>query len=222
MELIPAQYSSNIILICLIFLYAIFNILAWGKNGLYTQEIESIKDTKNERTFTSAEIKFDKIKPFLSIQYYLFFGLCLFVSVIPEPAESLSGLQTLSASVYLKLAICIAAPVIWFFLQKGLFHWTCFIFGGDSRIVILERVYNAIHFLAGPLVLFLFSAIVVTELSSFWSAILLTSIFIITQLTFIFSGFKVFLNGIGSFCLIFVYLCALEITPLAIIYAKLG
>lgn len=222
MHLIPAQLASNIVLILFILAYAIINILAWSKNGILVQEFASLKDTHNERTFSLGEPDFNKIKPFLVIQYYLFFAFSLYVAVVSDPAESLKGLMSFSQDVYLMLAICIAFPLAWYFLQYFFFHWICFIFGGDSRIVILDRIYQATHMLAGPIVMVLFSLVVIGNLSAFWTTILLTGTFILTQLIFIFSGFKVFFNSFSSLCLIIVYLCALEIAPLAVLYVKLG
>lgn len=222
MQLIPAQLASNIVLIILILVYAIINILAWSKNGILVQEFASLKDTHNERTFSLGEPDFNKTKPFLVIQYYLFFAFSLYVAFVSEPAESLKGLMTFSQDVYLMLGICIAFPLAWYFLQFFFFHWICFIFGGDSRIVIIDRIYRATHMLAGPVIMVLFSVVVICNLSAFWTTILLTGTFIITQIIFIFSGFKIFFSSFGSFCLIIVYLCALEIAPLAVLYVKMG
>lgn len=222
MELIPAQLAHNAIIIILLLSYAIINILAWSANGIFRQELIYLNDTKNERTFSLGETNFVKIKPLLMIQYYLFFGLCLYTIYVPDFAQSLFGLYTLDEEVLTALAICISIPLIWFFLQYLLFHWICFIFGGDTRIVILERIYKAIHILAGPLAMLLFAVVVIAEIPAIWTAFLLTAIFIITQIIFIFSGIKIFSTGIGSFCLVFVYLCTLEIAPLIVIYLKLA
>ena len=222
MELISTQLSQNVIMICLIMIYAIIDILACGKDGLLNQELETLKDMHNERTFSLGEARHTWTKPFLLIQYFLFFGLCLYYAVIPDSAESLNGLFDFSAEVYGALGICIAVPLIWALLHYFFVHWTSFIFGGDSRIVILDRIYNAIHMLAGPLTGALFLVVVIAQIPAFWAVILLSSIFIITQIVFIFCGFKVFFNSFGYFCIFFVYLCALEIAPLAVIYIKLG
>lgn len=222
MELIPVQLAHNVIIITIVLAYAILNILAWSVNGVFRQEYIYLKDTKNERTFSLGETRFSKIKPLLIIQYYLFFGLCLYTVYVPDCAHSLIGLYSLDKEVLTTLAICIAIPYLWYALQYFLFHWVCFIFGGDSRIVILERIYRSIHILAGPLVMLLFGVVVVAEILPIWTAILLTAIFIITQIIFIISGIKIFSTGISSFCLVFVYLCTLEIAPLVVIYHKLA
>lgn len=222
MELIPAQLAHNPAAAGLILLYAIINILAWGKNGIFIQELAALKDTRNERTFSLGEAHFNKIRPMLIIQYYIFFGLSLYTVVVPHPAETLKSIMGIPLEVYYTLAICVAIPIAWYFLQYFFFHWICFIFGGDSRIVILERIYKAIHILAGPVAMVLFSVITIADISVLWTSILLTGIFIITQIVFIYSGFKIFFSSFGSLCLFFVYLCALEIAPLAVIYIKLG
>lgn len=221
MQLIPALLTNNVLLNGLILLYTILNILACCKNGIFRLALADLGDTHNERLFSPEETRLIKIRPFLLIQYYLFFGLSLFTIVIPEPAETLKGLLTPSKDVYILLGLCIAVPLAWFLFQRFFRLWLCFIFGSSSRMVIFERIYNAGHLLAGPLVMTIFTAIVIGDLSQIVSAILLTSTFIITQLVFVLYGFKIFFKNFSSFCLIFVYLCALEIAPLAVIYVKL-
>lgn len=220
--MIPAQLANNILLIGLILFYAFIDILAWSKNGILLQELRALKDTHNERTFNIGELRFIHIKPLLFLQYPLFFGLCLFTIVFPEPGEILKRLLRPSSDVYLPLAACIAVPLLWYLLQRFFHVWICYIFGGDTRIIILERVYKASHLLAGPIVLLIFTSIVTWQISTFISAILLIGTFIITQVIFIFCGIKIFFNGFGSLCLIFVYLCTLEIAPLVVIFTKLG
>lgn len=222
MELIQAQYANNILLIIIVLLFAVINILAWSRNGIFIQEWALLKDTHNERTFSLGEPLFKQIKPLVIGQYYLFFGLCLFTIIFPDSEKALQELCEFNRDVLLNILICIAIPFVWFLLQFFFFRWVCYIFGGDSRIVILQRIYNAAHMLAGPLTMVLFLAIMIVQIPPILSAILLTAIFIITQIIFIFSGIKIFLDGFGSLCVIFVYLCALEIAPLLIIYSKIG
>lgn len=222
METFPLELSQNIVLISLVLFYVFVNILAWSKGGVMFRELDALLDMRNERTFNFGEIDFGWTSPFLRIQYYLFFGLCLFLAAIPNAVELLEGLLTLSADLYIRLGICIVLPFVWSVLHFILYHWICFMFGGDSRIVILDRFYLAVHTFAGPLVMVLFLASIVTEISPILIAVLLSLIFIIVQIAFIFSGFKIFFNSFSSICLFFVYLCALEISPLALLYVKLG
>ena len=222
MQLIPAQLASNAVLIALILLYAIIDILAWSRNGIFVQELKALKDTSNERTFSEGEKRFSRLNPFIFMQYYLFFGLSLLTVIFPDAGQMLQTLPTISADIALKLAFCIGLPLFWYLLQRFMHVWINFIFGGHPHLIILVRIYKSTHLLAGLFTWALFTAVVTWQLSSTTTAILLIGIFIITQLVFIFSGIKIFLRDFGSLCLIIVYLCALEIAPLAVIAIKMG
>ena len=222
MQLIPAQLTSNVLLITLILIFAVIDILAWSRNGIFMQEVKALRDTRNERTFSVGEQRFSSLKPFIFIQYYLFFGLCLFAVVFPDAGELLQTLPALSLDVGLKLAICIGLPLFWYLLQRFFHVWISFIFGGNTHLIILERIYKSTHLLAGLLTWALFTAVIVGHISAITTSILLIGIFILTQLIFIFCGIKIFLCNFSSLCLIIVYLCALEIAPLVVVFIKLG
>ena len=88
MQLIPVQLASNAVLIALILLYAIIDILAWSRNGIFVQELKALKDTSNERTFSEGEKRFSRLNPFIFMQYYLFFGLSLLTVIFPDAGHA--------------------------------------------------------------------------------------------------------------------------------------
>lgn len=221
MHQFPPQLYDNAVLTAVILFFAFLNILAWGRNGIFLREIAMLYDIHNERTFNIGEAQRSKIKPFMLAQYHLFFGLTFLFVAFPEPAALLAGLCTPSLDAYLTVLACIAVPLGWFLLHYFFIHWFCYIFGGDGRLFIIDRIYRATHLLCGPLALFLFTLVAVTDISQIIAAILLIAIFIMTQIAFISNGIKIFYNGFGSICLFFVYLCALEIAPLAVFFVKM-
>ena len=222
MQLIPAELENNSLLVGLMLFYAIIDMLAWSPNGILRKELLAYKDTRNKRMFDMRRTRFTHLKSLLFSQYYLFSGLCLFTIAFPNSGDLLRNLPQLTADTAIKLASCIAVPLLWYMLHFFFQKWGNFIFGGDERTDILMRIYKISHMLAGQLVLLLFTAIVIADIGSFMTTILLIGIFIITQLVFILYGFKLFFRGFWSLCLIFLYLCALEIAPLAVFLVRIG
>ena len=222
MQLIPAALENNSLLVGLMLFYAIIDMLAWSRNGILRKELLAYKDTRNKRMFDMRRTRFTHLKSLLFSQYYLFSGLCLFTIAFPNSGDLLRNLPRLTADTAIKLASCIAVPLLWYMLHFFFQKWGNFIFGGDERTDILMRIYKISHMLAGQFVLLLFTAIVIADIGSFMTTILLIGIFIITQLVFILYGFKLFFRGFWSLCLIFLYLCALEIAPLAVFLVRIG
>lgn len=222
MQLIPAELENNSLLVGLILFYAIIDMLAWSRNGILRKELLAYKDTRNQRMFNMRRTRFTRLRPLLFSQYYLFFGLCLFTIAFPNSDDLLRFLPQLTTDTAIKLAMCIAVPLLWYMLHCFFQKWGNFIFGGDERTDILLRIYKTSHMLAGQFVLLLFTVTVIADFGTVMTTILLIGIFIITQLVFILYGFKLFLRGFWSLCLIFVYLCALEIAPLAVFLVRIG
>ena len=222
MQLIPAELENNSLLVGLMLFYAIIDMLAWSPNGILRKELLAYKDIHNKRMFNMRRTRFTHLKSLLFSQYYLFSGLCLFTIAFPNSGDLLRNLPQLTADTAIKLASCIAVPLLWYMLHFFFQKWGNFIFGGDERTDILMRIYKISHMLAGQFVLLLFTAIVIADIGSFMTTILLIGIFIITQLVFILYGFKLFFRGFWSLCLIFLYLCALEIAPLAVFLVRIG
>lgn len=222
MQLIPAELENNSLLVGLMLFYAIIDMLAWSRNDILRKELLAYKDTRNKRMFDMRRTRFTHLKSLLFSQYYLFSGLCLFTIAFPNSGDLLRNLPRLTADTAIKLASCIAVPLLWYMLHFFFQKWGNFIFGGDERTDILMRIYKISHMLAGQFVLLLFTAIVIADIGSFMTTILLIGIFIITQLVFILYGFKLFFRGFWSLCLIFLYLCALEIAPLAVFLVRIG
>ena len=222
MQLIPAELENNSLLVGLMLFYAIIDMLAWSHNGILRKELLAYKDIRNKRMFDMRRTRFTHLKSLLFSQYYLFSGLCLFTIAFPNSGDLLRNLPQLTADTAIKLASCIAVPLLWYMLHFFFQKWGNFIFGGDERTDILMRIYKISHMLAGQFVLLLFTAIVIADIGSFMTTILLIGIFIITQLVFILYGFKLFFRGFWSLCLIFLYLCALEIAPLAVFLVRIG
>lgn len=222
MEQFQPHLADNPFVVTLILSYALMNVLAWSEGGIFLREIETLKDMHNERTFVIGNTRMGKIRPLLFFQYFLFFGLCLFCAVSSNPTDAFWCRNISPITLFLQLLGCIAIPLGWFALHHFFSHWLCFIFGGNSKLVILDRIHKADYLIAGPAVLMCFFAVAVMEISSLMTAILLSAIFIITQIVFIFSLFKIFFSGFGSLCLFLLYLCTLEIAPLAVLFVKLG
>ena len=120
------------------------------------------------------------------------------------------------------IALCVAVPCVWFLVHLILLHWFDYIFGTHNRLAIVDRIYLGYHLLYSPIIYVMFVMFVIADLPRIMIAILLFVFFIITQILLVYSIFRIFSNNKGSIYVILLYLCALEIAPLAVIYAKLG
>lgn len=204
----------------LVLIFTLIDLLGLFGTGILNQQFASVKDTHTSRSFSNMEMSSTSpLSATLFIQFFLFSGLTLFCALEPEAPILLS---VPSAESLRSLLLCMAAPLVWFVLQWIGFNWTYYLFGDDERISILNRLYRSIHLLASPLALVLFLGVLVGLISPEASLYLLASLFILTQGVFIFSAFKIFSGSFLSLCFIIVYLCALEIAPLLIIWHKIA
>lgn len=201
-------------LICLV-----GDLYSWRPEGVMRRQLVSIVDIKNERSFNADEGGLDISRFLLIAQFFVFFGLVLYTNINPDYFEDLMNPDQ---DTWYELAICIAIPSAWFFIQWVLYHWWSYIFHVEGKAVILSRIYKAIHMLAAPIALMVFLLEIVDAISPDYSWILLLLTFIIAQIVFIFSGIRIFWSGIGTLCFIFVYLCAFKIAPILLLLSKLG
>lgn len=183
------------------------------------RQLESMMDTKNERSFNADEGGLDFGRFLLIVQYFIFFGLVIYTNV---NADYVEDLILPDSDTWYELSFCIAAPAFWFFIQWVLYRWWSYIFHMEGKATILSRIYKAVHMLGAPIALVVFILELVGAISPENSWILLLLTFIIAQIVFIFSGIKIFWSGIGTLCFIILYLCAFKIAPILLLLAKLG
>jgi len=183
------------------------------------RQLNSMMDTKNERSFNADEGGLDFGRFLLIAEFFIFFGLVLYTYINPDYSDDL---QNPDQDTWYELTICILAPSSWFFLQWVLYRWWSFIFHVGGKATILSRIYKAVHMLAAPIALGVFMLELADVITPDNSWILLLMTFIIAQIVFIFSGIRIFWSGIGTLCFIFVYLCAFKIAPILLLLSKLG
>lgn len=213
------RLEDNLLLIGVVLFFIMLNILGWGKDGVMYLQTQYMHETRNARSFVdNGTSAFNPMRPILQSQLFIFSGLCIYYTLAQSFPLSAMG----AGSSWLPAVISIGCPVVWYVFQLASFNWANYLFGDDDRIHILNRLYRAIHLLASPCTLVIFVLLMTGQLSGFGALFLLSSVFILCQILFIFYGFKIFLNGIGSLCFIISYLCALEIAPLVIIWQKLN
>ena len=222
MQQLPINLLDNEIVIFLMLAFALVNILAFRKNGFLIKEIEKLGELRQVRTFDRNESGVKTFSTLLFLQYNLFFGLSLFLVIDQNPAITINEILELNTDSIIKLLLCISAPLIWFLVHLFLFHWFSYISGGSYKMKIIDRIYLAYHILASPIILILFSLSIIMSFPTHIIAILLCAYFIILQFLLIYSIFIIFSHNKGSIYVILLYLCALEIAPFAVIYAKRG
>lgn len=219
-ELFAPRLEDNVILVCLVLAYVILNVFGWTQNGVMRLQVQYMHETRNARSFTDIGMSaFNPMRPILLLQLFIFSGLCLFCSLSGYTAYDLLH-PDLDTCISLVAYICF--PVVWFYFQWASFNWANYLFGDNERIQILNRLYRAIHLLASPLALLLFILLMNGNISPLSTMILLSTLFIFCQVIFIFHGFKIFFTSLSSLCFIILYLCALEIAPLVIIWHKMS
>ncbi len=211
------QLQNNAILVILILAFLVLDILACRDKSVMRHQLSWLVDTRNARTFESVVVIYPWIKPLLLLQMFLFFGLTLFCLFDDAPAEHLLSAQPETLT---HLAISISILLVWFLLQSGLFNWFCYLFDMQEKRTIMNRSYLAAFIVLAPLTMLLFIGLIAGWIPSQQALVLLIVLFILSQFSFIFSGIKIFYDGIGSLCLIISYLCTLEIAPLLVIWAK--
>lgn len=210
--------QDNMLLVGLVLFFLLADLLAVRVKGVLRYQVSWLTDTRSARTFESTAVIYPWLKPLLLVQVFLFFGLTLFCVIDPMYAEHLMHPDVHSAHL---LGYCIAALLGWYLLQTIVVNWFCYLFGIKDKRSIMNRSHIATFAVLAPLSMLMFLLLMGDIITTNTGVILLASLFILSQISFIFNGIKIFYEGLGSFLLIFVYLCTLEIAPLLVIWAKI-
>jgi hypothetical protein len=211
------QLQDNAVLVVLILVFVVVDILACRDKGVMRHQLSWITDTRNARTFESVVVIYPWLKPLLLIQMFLFFGLTIFCLFDDAPAEHLLHPQP---STFINIAIYTVILLAWYLLQGVLLNWFCYLFDLKEKRTIMNRSYQAAFIVLAPFAMLLFAGVLSGWITAQIALVLLVVLFILSQFAFIFSGIKIFYDGIGSLFLIIAYLCTLEIAPLLVIWAK--
>lgn len=210
--------QDNMVLVGLVLFFLVADLLAVRVKGVLRYQFSWLTDTRSARTFESTAVVYPWLKPLLLVQVFLFFGLTLYCVIDPAHAEHLNNLDVHSSHI---LSYCIAVLLGWYLWQTILVNWFCYLFGIKDKRSIMNRSHVAIFAVLAPLSMLMFMLLMAGLISIETVVILLASLFILSQIGFIFNGIKIFYEGLGSLLLIFVYLCTLEIAPLLVIWAKI-
>lgn len=202
-------------MVVLLLLYVIANILAWASNGVMRQQLVNLQETRSERTFEEGTMQMPWLVPILILQLFIFLGLHIYLYV---QADAVQRLEVFDREDFVTLALCMAVPMGWFLLQWLTFLWWGYLFRESGRLSILGRIYLSIHLLASTPTMLLFLAEVVGLVDYEMATILLSLIFILIQIVFIYNGIKIFWGGIGTLCFIFLYLCAFIVAPILVLW----
>ena len=211
------QLQNNSVIVVLIILFAVVDLLACHPKGMMRHQLAWLADTRNARTFEASAIVYPWLKPLLLVQLFLFSCLSLFCVIDDTPSEHLTAPD---AGTWLKLLYCLLAPMIFYLLQRFCYNWFCYLFRAKFQQIIMNRTYQASVILISPLATLIFIGTIAGAFTDQTTLILLAALFILSQILFIFNGIKIFLNGFGSFFIIIVYLCTLEIAPLWVLWIK--
>ncbi len=211
------QLQNNSVIVILIILFAVVDLLACHPKGMIRHQLAWLGDTRNARTFEASAVVYPWLKPMLLIQLFLFTSLSLFCVYDDEPAVHLSNPEP---ETWLKLLYCLIAPVVFYLLQRFCYNWFCYLFRAKYKQIIMNRTYQAMIILLSPLATLIFIGNMAGAFTNETTLILLAGLFILSQILFIFNGIKIFLTDFGSFLILIVYLCTLEIAPLWVLWFK--
>jgi len=211
------QFGEGALLMLLCLGFIAMDVLAFRDKSVMRHQLAWITDTRNARTFESVVVIYPWLKPLLLAQTFLFFGLTLYCLTDSMPAEHL---RHITPAVAGRVCLCILLLPGWYLVQRVLFNWFCYLFGMTEKRTIMNRSYQAAFVVLAPPTLLLFIGLTAGWIPTAMALVLLFGVFILSQFSYIFSGFKIFYDGIGSLCLIIAYLCTLEIAPLMVIWAK--
>lgn len=213
------QLQNNSVIVILIIIFAVVDLLACHPKGMMLHQLAWLADTRNARTFEASAIVYPWLKPILLVQLFLFTSLSFFCAIDDAPAVHLSDPDL---DTWLRLGGCIIAPVVLYCAQHIGYNWFCYLFRAKYQQIIMNRTYQAALILLSPIATLIFIGTMAGSFSNDTTLILLAVLFILSQIVFIFSGFKIFCVNFYALCFIIVYLCTLEIAPIAIICAKLS
>lgn len=216
MDLVPAHLSTNTVLELLVLVYLLTDIATLIRPGMMRYQLEQIFETRSERSFGRSKSISFYFYVFFLLQFFLFVGLHLFLLITTDTAAE--RLEHPTSDEWLLLGICMCIPLVWEIIQIILYIWWTTVFGLSRKIQILNRVYTALHFVFSPCVMLVFMLEMIGLIEIDSATVLLTLFFILLQIAFIFSGIKIFWGGLSAVCFLFLYLCALEIAPFAMIY----
>ena len=212
------QLADNPVLVVLTLAFLVIDLLACRPKGVMRYQFSWLIDTRNARTFESTVTVHPWIKPLLLLQVFLFFGLAIFCLYDDAPAAHLHSLGSIA---WIQLGLSMSALLGWYVLQSALFNWFCYLFGLREKRTIMNRTYRASYAVLAPLAMLSFIFLISGTITSEMMHILLAALFIFSQLSFVFNGFRIFYNGFYSILLLIVYLCTLEIAPLLVIWTKI-
>lgn len=209
--------QDNVAVVVLVLLFVAADVLAYCPKGVMRHQLKWITDTRSARSFEASIVIFPWLRTILIVQMFLCFGLSLYCLTDDAPSQHLLNPD---ASSLHSLGLCIGALLGWYLVQWMLIRWFCYLFGITDKFTIMNRSYHAIFILLAPFATLCLILQISGLISNETTLNLLAALFILSQIGFIFNGIKIFLEGYGSFCLIFAYLCALEIAPLLIFWGK--
>ncbi len=211
--------QDNIYLVLLILLFVLVDLLACHPKGVLLHQLAWLGDTRNARTFESTAVIYPWLRPMLQLQFFVFMGLCILSIADPQMARHLATPD--AASLRLS-AICMTLPVAWYALQGLLVRWFCYLLCLTDQQAIMHRIDRAIQSILAPASTLIFIGVLAGSFTAQTTSILLAALFILSQIVFVFCGFKIFCTNFYSFCLIIVYLCTLQIAPLLVIFTKIA
>jgi len=213
----PLQYNDIPWLVILFFSLLYITIYAMHHGGLFSRLAEWVRNVKNERTFNDSLSTTVWGVIVFTVDYMFLFGLLLFCAT----GDNVPALLARPApDTLIRLGLCMLPGLGWFLFHWFCFHWTGYLFGIGGKVTVFNRVYLSVYALSMPFALMIFLALFLFPVSSHVLLILLSALFILTQIVCIFNGFRIFMDDFASGFVIFVYLCTLEIAPLVYLYAK--
>ncbi len=211
------QLQNNALVVILVIIFSAIDLLACHPKGMLIHQLAWLGDTRNARTFEGSSVVYPWLKPFLVAQLFIFTSLCLFCLYDDAPALHLASP---TIDTWILLGFCLAAPVLLFALQLLCYNWFCYLFRAKFQQIIMNRIFLATLILLSPFTIIIFIGTMAGSFSDETTGILLGGLFILSQILFIFNGFRIFLKSFESLLIIIVYLCTLEIAPLWVIWAK--
>lgn len=117
------------------------------------------------------------------------------------------------------LGAFIGIAVVYYFSQLALYNLLAYVFGDKQQSVSLLNGFKATQSLLGLLLLPLVVIILVNPQSTAAVLIATTAIYISIRIILISKGFRIFYTDFRSTIYFILYLCAVEIVPLCIIWA---
>lgn len=208
--MLPGYDSGVLCLIIGVFLLLAYNFRHYStflKN--FSHDLWSVRHTDNTFTVRTATET--------GIQMSIVLLACLCEGIVINSVLTAGGVGT-PFSTFIEIAVLTLLAVLYYLWQLAVYRLMGYVFADRLSARQWLKGFNASQALLGMSLAV--PALVVLFNPACWHVVAVIAIacYLVARLIFIFKGFRLFYDNYGSLLYFILYLCALEIVPLVVIF----